>query len=210
MGQITATRNLVATKVVRLAGQKRKAGLACVSWKKNPDVLERNACFYLGFYIMVCTRLTHCGLVTWYRPLQTYLSYSFVNIKSCKGLSSVQCRAIFWTKCKPKKKKIFEILTFSKNAFDSVVCKTSAIFRLQCFSSRNSQHIEAETKWPPIFWQHFMCIFLNENIEISVKISMKIVPNGSINNILALVQIMACAGQATSHYQNQWYLVYWL
>ena len=35
------------------------------------------------------------------------------------------------------------------------------------------------------------CIFLNENIQISIKISLKFVPNGPIDNIPALVQIMA-------------------
>ena len=34
-------------------------------------------------------------------------------------------------------------------------------------------------------------IFLNENIRISIKISLKFVPKGPINNIPALVQIMA-------------------
>ena len=37
----------------------------------------------------------------------------------------------------------------------------------------------------------FKCIFLNENVWISIKISLKFVPKGPINNILALVQIMA-------------------
>ena len=37
----------------------------------------------------------------------------------------------------------------------------------------------------------FKCIFLNENVIISVKISLKFVPKGPINNIPALVQIMA-------------------
>ena len=37
----------------------------------------------------------------------------------------------------------------------------------------------------------FKCIFLNENISISNKISMNFVPKGPINNIPALVQIMA-------------------
>ena len=36
----------------------------------------------------------------------------------------------------------------------------------------------------------FKCIFLNENVIILIKISLKFVPNGPINNILALVQIM--------------------
>ena len=37
----------------------------------------------------------------------------------------------------------------------------------------------------------FKCIFLNENIWISLMISLKFVPNVPINNIPALVQIMA-------------------
>ena len=37
----------------------------------------------------------------------------------------------------------------------------------------------------------FKRIFLNENVRISIKISLKFVPEGPINNIPALVQIMA-------------------
>ena len=37
----------------------------------------------------------------------------------------------------------------------------------------------------------FKCIFLNENVWISLQISLKFVPKGPINNIPALVQIMA-------------------
>ena len=37
----------------------------------------------------------------------------------------------------------------------------------------------------------FKRIFLNENVRISIKISLKFVPKGQINNIPALVQIMA-------------------
>ena len=46
-------------------------------------------------------------------------------------------------------------------------------------------------KWPPFSRRHFKCIFLNENIWISSLISPKFVPEGPINNIPALVQIMA-------------------
>ena len=35
------------------------------------------------------------------------------------------------------------------------------------------------------------CIFLNENVWISIKFSLSIIPDGPINNIPALVQIMA-------------------
>ena len=37
----------------------------------------------------------------------------------------------------------------------------------------------------------FKCIFLNESVWIPIKISLKFVPRGPINNIQALVQIMA-------------------
>ena len=37
----------------------------------------------------------------------------------------------------------------------------------------------------------FKCIFLNENVWIFIKISLKFVRKGPINNIPALVQIMA-------------------
>ena len=37
----------------------------------------------------------------------------------------------------------------------------------------------------------FKCIFLNERVLILIKISLKFVPRGPINNIPALVQIMA-------------------
>ena len=45
------------------------------------------------------------------------------------------------------------------------------------------------------------CKFVNENISISIKISLKFVPKCLINNIPTLVQIMACL--------NQCWLVYW-
>ena len=47
----------------------------------------------------------------------------------------------------------------------------------------------------------FKRIFFNEKVRISIKISLKFVPKGPINNIPSLVQ--------TSHYLNQWWLVYW-
>ena len=37
----------------------------------------------------------------------------------------------------------------------------------------------------------FKSIFLNENVRISIKISLKFVPKCPINNIPSLVQIMA-------------------
>ena len=37
----------------------------------------------------------------------------------------------------------------------------------------------------------FKCIFLNENVRISIQISLKFVPKSSIDNQPALVQVMA-------------------
>ena len=37
----------------------------------------------------------------------------------------------------------------------------------------------------------FKCIFLNEKVRISIKISLKFVPKGPIDNESALVQVMA-------------------
>ena len=62
-------------------------------------------------------------------------------------------------------------------------------------NSRHKNHITGTI----IHWQNgrhfpddiFKSIFLNENVWISIKISLKLVTKGPINNILALVQIMA-------------------
>ena len=51
----------------------------------------------------------------------------------------------------------------------------------------------------------FKYIFLNENVWIPTKISLKFVPKARINNIPAL---WLGAVQALSHYLNQWWLVY--
>ena len=49
------------------------------------------------------------------------------------------------------------------------------------------QHIEAETNGHHFPDNIFKCIFLNENVLISIKVSLKFVPKGQINNIPALV-----------------------
>ena len=54
----------------------------------------------------------------------------------------------------------------------------------------------------------FKCIFLNEDIKISIKISLKFVPKGQINNIPALVQIMAWHRPGDKPLSDA-YIVYW-
>ena len=74
-----------------------------------------------------------------------------------------------------------------ENAFENIVWKMAAILsRPQCANtlrpSRNEQHFADDI---------FKRIFMNENVRISTNISLKFVPKGLINNIPALVQIMA-------------------
>ena len=54
-----------------------------------------------------------------------------------------------------------------------------------------SLNIEAETKWPPFSRRHIQMHYLEWKCIILIKISLKFVPKGSINNIATLVQIMA-------------------
>ena len=69
------------------------------------------------------------------------------------------------------------------------ICFTTAPW--YCTMNNLCYHIEAVTKWPPFSTPHFQIIFLNENVLISIQISLTFVPKGQINNIPALVQIMA-------------------
>ena len=55
----------------------------------------------------------------------------------------------------------------------------------------------------------FQRIFFNENVWVSIKISLKFVPEGPINNIPALVGIVACRLAGTKPLSDQWWLVYW-
>ena len=84
-------------------------------------------------------------------------------------------------------------LTFQlKNlmAFSDIECPGTSrsvmiIFPVQGFSLRSRQN------GPNFADDIFKGIFLNENIWIPIKISLKFVPKGPINHIPALVQIMA-------------------
>ena len=54
-----------------------------------------------------------------------------------------------------------------------------------------AMHIEAETNGLHSADDIFKCIFWNENVWIPIKISLKFVPKCPINNIPAMVQMMA-------------------
>ena len=53
------------------------------------------------------------------------------------------------------------------------------------------QLLSSGTKWTPFCLQHFKYIFVNENLYILRNISLKFVPQGQINNIPPLFQIIA-------------------
>ena len=53
------------------------------------------------------------------------------------------------------------------------------------------------------------CMFLDENLWISLRIPLKFLPKVRIDNTLALVQIMAWRRPGDNHYLNQWWFNYW-
>ena len=64
-----------------------------------------------------------------------------------------------------------------------------------CTHDRGPQHMPlthyGRDKLMPFRRWHFQVHFFNENVWIPIKISLKFIPKGPINNIAALVQIMA-------------------
>ena len=68
-------------------------------------------------------------------------------------------------------------------------CTSGTNCREQVLTNWGRDKMDAISKTP--FSSTFSCIFLNENVWIPIKISLKFVPKGRINNVPALVQIMA-------------------
>ena len=97
------------------------------------------------------------------------------------------------------------ILTSFKN---TLLCKEAEInFLTLCLNTlrprQNGRHFADDT---------FKCIFVNENVRILIEISLNFVPEGPINNIPALVQIMApmmvCLPTHICVTRPQWVKVY--
>ena len=81
----------------------------------------------------------------------------------------------------------------NQNNFYSMKCIWNVIYKMVAISSRphcvdilrprqNVRHFPDDI---------FKCIFVNDNVWISIKISLKFAPKARINNIPAMVQIMA-------------------
>ena len=71
----------------------------------------------------------------------------------------------------------------------SMFCQSSSVTSLTLSYTINTLRPRQNGRHFPD--DSFKCIFLNENVWISIKISLKFVPKGPINNIPALFQIMA-------------------
>ena len=112
------------------------------------------------------------------------------NKVCCNSKSGLQPATTTTTKCEPKAyRKISNIIrTKSQNLSD---CRLVLQLPLS-----NPLKPGVNTLRPRQNGRHFpdeifKCIFLNENVLVSIKISLKFIPKGPINNIPALVQTMA-------------------
>ena len=100
--------------------------------------------------------------------------------------------SIGWRLCNQHWRARFETLIYSKRKH----CVASKWDRKKCILILISLKFVPNTLRPRQNGRHFAddifkCIFLNENVWIPIKISLKFVPQGPINNIPALVQKMA-------------------
>ena len=68
--------------------------------------------------------------------------------------------------------------------------RSARIWFMGNFIYFNTKHIEAETELLPLSRRNFQIIFLKESVWISIEISLKSVPKGTIDNFPSLVQIM--------------------
>ena len=75
----------------------------------------------------------------------------------------------------------------SLDTFENVFCKMSAIL----FNTQRVNTLRPKQNGRHFADDIFKYVFLNENVWIPIKISPKFVPKGGINNIPALVKIMA-------------------
>ena len=87
---------------------------------------------------------------------------------------------------------LFRLGVRGQSSRKNPVFETAATVRTTITPAKEAcYHIEAEASCRHFADDIFKCIFLNENIWLSLKISLKFVPKIRINSISAFVQIMA-------------------
>ena len=114
------------------------------------------------------------------------LSWGYTCLFSDQSMESVPLLYIPQNNCElclhvHRSARVFSILAQLK-------CKKK-VSRHQHISSFNT--LRRRQNYRQFAADIFKCIFVNENAIISMKISLKFIPKGSIDNIPALVQIMA-------------------
>ena len=95
--------------------------------------------------------------------------------------------SLWWGVCPSMDKKRLRciwgpLLLQRSDTVGRMSANTSTVFDESC-APQNESHFADDI---------FKCIFFNENVWILIKVSLKFVPKGPINNIPSLVQIMAC------------------
>ena len=120
------------------------------------------------------------------------MKYCFISVSGKMSISRCEVERI-----RPMKVHLGHIIgthTFFLLLWELLSSKVEVSW---CFISFTSElHLQCYTRRPRQNGRRFpdnifKCIFLNENTWISIKISLKFVPKGPINNISALVEIMA-------------------
>ena len=116
-------------------------------------------------------------------------------------------------------KTVINVVCFPCTWARSVFFPLSMLYFVQCNVTQNSVItglnfiMPINTLRPRQNGHHFpddifKCIFLNENVWIMIKNSLKFVPKGPISNIPALVQIMAWHRPGNKPFLTQCWLVY--
>ena len=132
-----------------------------------------------------------------------YVSGNWISIGSDNGLLSVRHQAITWASAdllsiRPLETNFSEIwIKVQDFSFIKMHLKmSSAKWRSFCQLHRMGYGQHLNSLRPRQDGRHFpddifLCIFSNENVSMSIKISLKFALEGRINNIPALVQITA-------------------
>ena len=172
-------------------------------WRQY-DVISTLTCplgnyFYYSLNQILQTKIAYCthGLhdtilfVRWSWCLNFFFKVQMKTKKTRSSFKSsdLEERESF---CGNETRSLLEIIELS------VSCVWTTLIR--CLNQPNHKSMTStrryNTLWPRRNGRHFpdnifKCISLNENVWISINISLQFVPKGPINNIPALVQIMA-------------------
>ena len=126
----------------------------------------------------------HAYLLRWCVPLEERFSCLMAGVIHQKWVRLSQCKTPYSKNSPaivPSEKMISFLSPARRTSEDNTIHVD--ILRLNTLQpTQNGRHFADNT---------FKRIFLNESARISIKISLKFVPEGTINNIPALVQIMA-------------------